>query len=92
MVAESYKGTVTIIFKIFLVSKKLLKDTCGYKTPVCDRLNKTSTTKHKPANYFKEIQFRGSPNLRNFDIYSGFRELHSHKYFIFFTDVLNIFT
>ena len=68
MVAESQKGTVTIIFKAFLATKKLLKDTWGYKTPFCDKLNKTSIRKHKPANYFKEIQFRGSPNLRNFDI------------------------
>ena len=46
MVAESQKGTVTISFKDFLVSKKLLKDTCGYKIPVWDRLNKTFTPKH----------------------------------------------
>ena len=42
-----------IIFKAFLVSKKLLKETCGYKTPVCDRLNKTSTTKHKQITFRK---------------------------------------
>ena len=63
VVAESYKGTVTISFKAFLIGKKLLKDTCGNKIPVRDRLNKTFTPKHKPTNYFKEIQFHGSPNL-----------------------------
>ena len=70
--AETQKGSITISFKAFLVGKELLKDTCGLKIPVWDRLNKTFTPKHKPQNYFKEIQFRGSPNPRNFDIYSGF--------------------
>ena len=70
--AETQKGSITISFKAFLVGKELLKDTCGLKIPVWDRLNKTFTPKHKPKNYFKEIQFRGSPNPRNFDIYSEF--------------------
>ena len=70
--AETQKGSITISFKAFLVGKELLKDTCGLKIPVWDRLNKTFTPKHKPQNYFKEIQFRGSPNPRKFDIYSGF--------------------
>ena len=44
MVAESQKGTTTISFKAFLVGKKLLKDTCRYKIPVCDRFHKTFTS------------------------------------------------
>ena len=41
-----------------------------FQIPVCDRLPKTFTPKHKP-NHFQEIQFRRSPNPQNFDIYSN---------------------